>query len=170
MSDTVRRHRFLAYQQLLLTNNQNIRQPLIKSKVSKIKSNRLFLDIKGDSLIINYSPLYFLSPFNQLEHKMLDIYSFGAIISNSEPIQPFFSFINLKNFQAYTRYFGGSSWRTSSFFTFKNFFGFDASFDYGFSFYTHNKIYSTILAGVKVSNYDILYYEFLDYFECISNI
>ena len=46
----------------------------------------------------------------------------------------------------------------------KTFFGFDASFDYGFSFYTHNKIYSTILAGVKVSNYDILYYEFLDYF------
>ena len=92
VSDTVRRHRFLAYQQLLLTNNQNIRQPLIKSKVSKIKSNRLFLDIKGDSLIINYSPLYFLSPFNQLEHKMLDIYSFGAIIFNSEPIQPFFFF------------------------------------------------------------------------------
>ena len=156
-TDPVRHNRFVAYQQLKQLNQQNIRPTLIKRQAKPILSKKGSVNTKNNgSIQLDWSPLYFDNPFNELKTNRLNVIMPGIHIDSKQRINPTLSILDIANDELYNSFFGNASWRTKSFFIYDKSLFSDISFDYGYASPLFNLDFVSAFLGLQLSTFNTI--------------
>ncbi len=157
LSDIIRYNRFISYQKLSVTNDQNVRQPLSKSPIKRIPSKRWAASYTDNHKVkLSWSPLFYETEFGDFELNRINALMPGILLDSTNRVSPTLTLFDVNNIETYNDFFGGASWRTSGFFLHDDGLGGNVSFEYGYGKPFFNLHFVSAFFGVQASNYNTI--------------